>query len=77
MHKDAWRITYCKYDAPHPSTTPPNSLSKDWDGEKAKAREQHPTLDFNLLEKQLQKTLQDTMQDVPWDIPNDSSIEIR
>ena len=42
---------------------------------KAKAREQHPLLDFNLLEKQLQKTLQDTMQDVLQDIPNDSNVE--
>ena len=52
--------TYCKYDAPHPSTIPSDWLSEDWDGEKAKAREQHPLLDINLLEKQLQKTLQDT-----------------
>ena len=72
MHEDS---TYCKYDAPHPSTTPSDWLSEDWDGKKAKAREEHPLLDFNLLEKQLQKTLQDTMQDILQDELNDSSVE--
>ena len=38
--------TYCKYDAPHPSTTLSDWSSEDWDGKKAKAREQHPLLDF-------------------------------
>ena len=60
--------TYCKYDAPHPPTTPSDWLSKDWDGKKAKAREQCPLLDFNLLEKQLQKTLQDPIHDVSQDL---------
>ena len=72
MHEDC---TYCKYDAPHPLTTPSDWSSKDWDGKKAKAKEQCTLLDFNLLERQLQKTLQDTMQDVPQDIPNNSSVE--
>ena len=56
---------YCKYDAPHPSTTLSECSSKDWDGKKAKSREQHPLFDFNLLEKQLQETLQDRALDVP------------
>ena len=64
--------TYCKYDAPHPSATPSDWSSEDWDGKKAKAREQHPFLDFNLLEKQLQKTLQDRALDVPQDLLHDS-----
>ena len=72
MHEDC---TYCKYDAPHPLTTPSDWLSEDWDGKKAKAREQCPLPDFNLLEKQLQRTLQDTMQDVPQDVLNDISVE--
>ena len=54
---------YCKFDTPHPSITPSDWSSKDWDGEKANAKEQKPLLDFNLLEHQLQKTLQDTTQD--------------
>ena len=69
MHGDC---TYCKYDAPHPSATPPDWSSKDWDGKKAKAREQCPLLDLNLLEKQLQKTLQDRTLDVPQDALHDS-----
>ena len=73
MHEEC---TYCKYDTPHPSTTPSDWSSEDWDGKKAKAREQCPLLDFNLLEKQLQKTLQDTKQDVPQDVLNDSSVEM-
>ena len=67
--------TYCKYDVPHPLTTPSDWSSEDWDGEKAKAREQCPLLDLSLLEKQLQKTLQDTTQDVLQDILNNSIIE--
>ena len=49
--------TYCKYDALHAPTTLLDWSSEDWDGKKAKAREQCPFIDFNLLEKQLQKTL--------------------
>ena len=50
--------------------------SEDWDGNKAKAREQCPLLDFNILEKQIKKTLQDLIQDVSLDLlDNDSKIE--
>ena len=73
MHEDC---TYCKYDTPHPSTTPSDWSNEDWDGEKAKAMEQCRLLDFNLLEKQLQKTLQDATQDIPQDVPNNSSVEM-
>ena len=38
---------YCKFNAPHPSVIPSDSSSEDWDGRKAKAREQRPHLDFN------------------------------
>ena len=61
------RCMYCKIDAPHPSVTPSDWSSEDWDGKKAKAREQRPLLDFKLLEQQLQKTLQDTPQDMTQD----------
>ena len=68
--------TYCKYDAPHPPTTPSDWSSEDWDGNKAKAREQHPLLDFSFLGKQIRKTLQDPIQDVSLDLPdNDNKIE--
>ena len=43
--------TYCKFDASHPSMTPSDWSIEDWDGKKVKAREQHPLLDFNQLEK--------------------------
>ena len=38
--------TYCKYKAPHPSPVPLDWSSEDWDGEKAKAREQKLLVDF-------------------------------
>ena len=67
--------TYCKYDAPHPLTTLSDWSSEDWDGEKAKAREQCPLLDFKLLEKQLQQTLQDPIQDISQDTLDDHMVE--
>ena len=67
--------TSCKYDAPHASTTPSDWSSEDWDGEKAKAREQCPLLDFNLLERQLQQTLQDLIQDTAQDTLDDHMTE--
>ena len=54
---------YCRFNAPHPSITQTDWSSEDWDGEKAKAKEQRPLLDFMLLEQQLQKTLQDAVLD--------------
>ena len=56
---------YCKYDAPHPSTTLSDWSSEDWDGEKAKAREQYSLIDFKQLEWELNQTLQDPTWDVP------------
>ena len=54
--------SYWKFDTPHPSITPSDWSSEDWDGNKAKPREQKSLLDFKLLEQQIQKTLQDTKQ---------------
>ena len=34
--------TYCKYEAPYPSPEPSDWSSEDWDGEKAKVKEQKP-----------------------------------
>ena len=39
--------TYCKYEAPHPSPIPSDWSSEDWDGKKAKAREQRLLIDIN------------------------------
>ena len=58
---------YGKFDAPHPSVTPSDWSSEDWDGKKAKAKGQRLLLDFKLLEQQLQKTLLDTPQDTTQD----------
>ena len=38
---------YCKFDAPHPSITPPDWSSEDWDGKKAKVKEQRPSSTLN------------------------------
>ena len=45
--------SYCKYDAPHLSTTSSDWSSEDWDGEKAKAKEQRSLIDIKLLQQQL------------------------
>ena len=49
--------------------------SEDWDGEKAKAREQCPLIDFKQLEKQLRQTLQDPIQDVSPNTLDDHTLE--
>ena len=67
--------TYCRFNTPHPSITLSDWSSEDWDGNKAKAREQRPLLDFKLLEQQIQKTLQDTTQDVLQDMTNDAIVD--
>ena len=69
--------TYYKYDAPHPSTTLSDWSSEDWDGKKAKAREQYPLLDFNQLEKLLKQTLQDCIQDISQNTLDDHTVEKR
>ena len=48
--------SYCKYEAPHPSPIPSEWSSKDWDGEKAKAREQRSLIDFDLPRTDLKQT---------------------
>ena len=59
--------TYCKYDALHPSSALSDWSSEDWDGDKAKAREQGSLIDFKLLGNQIQGTIQDTTQDASQD----------
>ena len=49
--------------------------SKDWDGDKVKAREQRPLLDFKLVEQQIKKTLQDRAQDSPQDMTHDITVD--
>ena len=44
--------TYCRYEAPHPSSIPSDWLSEDWDGEKAKKREERLLIDLNLNRQQ-------------------------
>ena len=38
--------SYCRQDAPYPSPIHSDWSSKDWDGDKAKTREQKPLVDF-------------------------------
>ena len=40
--------TYCKYKAAHPTPIPSGWASEDWDGEKAKMREQRSLIDLNF-----------------------------
>ena len=68
--------TYYKFYTPHPPTCPSDWSSEDWDGNKAKAREQCPLLDFIFLEKQIKKTLQDPIQDISLGLlDSDSKVE--
>ena len=40
--------SYCRQDAPHPSPIHSDWSSKDWDGDKAKAKEQKSLIDFDV-----------------------------
>ena len=52
--------TYCKYDAPHPSTTMSDWSSEDWDDKSSKPESRGSLIDLKLLEQQHQNMLQDT-----------------
>ena len=67
--------TYHKFHALHPSVTPSDWSSEDWDGDKAKARDQCPLLNFKLLEQQIQKTLQDRTKDTPPDMTHNATAD--
>ena len=67
--------TYSKFYAPHPSATLSDWSSEHWDGDKAKAAEQRPLLNFKLLEQQIQKTLQDRTQGTPQDMTHDVTVD--
>ena len=43
----ATSCSYCKHEATHPSPIQSDWLNKDWDSEKAKAREQKSLIDFD------------------------------
>ena len=58
--------TYCKYEAPHPSPVPSDWSSKDWDGEKAKVRQQKLLVDFMPPKQDTDPPLMEVMAD---DIP--------
>ena len=55
--------TYCKYKAPHPSPEPLDWSSEDWDGEKAKAREQKSLIDFTPPKPDTNQQMTDVMVD--------------
>ena len=67
--------TYWKFDASHPTISLPDWSCEDWDGNKTKAREQCPLLDFSMLEKQICKMLKDRAQDLPEDTTQDNTID--
>ena len=58
--------TYCKYEAPYPSAVPSDSSSEDWDGEKAKAREQKLLVGFVPPKQEIDPPVMEVMAD---DIP--------
>ena len=56
--------TYCAYNALHPSPAPSVWSSEDWDGDKAKVREQRSLIDFKLVDAQVQDTTPETTIDI-------------
>ena len=58
--------SYCKYKTSHPSPIPSDWSSKDWDGEKAKARELRSLIDFNPPKPDSRQTTNlETVNDLP------------
>ena len=58
--------SYFKYKTPHPSPISLDWSSEDWDGEKAKAREQRSLIDFDPSKPDLrQMTNSETVNDLP------------
>ena len=55
--------SYCKHEAPHPSQIQLDWLSKDWDGEKAKAKEQKSLIDCNPPKPDFDKQTIDLVTD--------------
>ena len=55
--------TYYKYEAPHPSPEPLDWSSEDWDGKKAKAREQKSLTDFTPPKLDTDQQMTDVMVD--------------
>ena len=58
--------TYCKYEAPHPSSEPLDWSSEDWNREKVTVREQKSLVDFT---PPMQYTDPQTMEAMADDIP--------
>ena len=56
--------SYCKDEAPHPSPVQSNRSSEDWDGNKAKAKEQKSLIDFKPPKPDSDKELTDQLTDV-------------
>ena len=54
--------TYCKFNTPHPSPVPSDWSSKDWDGDKARNREQESLID-TLLDMETQDRTQDKQEE--------------
>ena len=62
----AHTCTYCKYEAPYPSPIPSDWSSEDWDGEKAKVREQRLLIDLDFPKPDLrQMTDSEILNELP------------
>ena len=58
--------TYCKYETPHTSPPPSDWSSEDWDGKKAKRREQRSLIDLDFPKlDQKQITDSDILKKLP------------
>ena len=59
-------FSYCRQDAPHPSPVHSDWSSKDWDGDRAKAKEQKSLIDFNALKQKMDMEQITDIDEVPF-----------
>ena len=57
---------FCRQQAPHPSLVQLDWYSKDWDGNKAKAREQRSLISFESPKPDVHKPTLDSIDDIPF-----------
>ena len=58
--------SFCRQQVPHPSPNQSDWSSKDWDGEKAKAKEQNPFFKSDTLKTEAENSTSDLVGSLPF-----------
>ena len=58
--------SFCRQEVPHPSLGQSDWSSKDWDGDKAKAREQKPIIKFDIPWPKMNNPTLDPVDSIPF-----------